>query len=161
MATGPNSSDSSPAARRRIRSIWKKRSWACRKPVARATSRRSCPETRGTPRASRSIFTEARRPATARRPSSWGRLATTRDRAQSAATRTTTAAPASTRTAMRAARRTSGHLSGDLVEDGEHVVHVLLGVLHRDRPLLVVALGLGDDPSVQVHVPVAPEGVEV
>ncbi len=46
-AAGPKSSESSPAARRRMRSIWKKRSCACRKPVARATSARLRPRTTG------------------------------------------------------------------------------------------------------------------
>ena len=51
-----------PRQRRRSRSIWKKRSCACRKPVARATSRRLAPRTTGTPSASRSTRTGAREP---------------------------------------------------------------------------------------------------
>ena len=62
-ATAPNSSDNSPAASRRDRSIWKKRSCACAKPVANARSARERALMTGTPRASRSMVASAARPA--------------------------------------------------------------------------------------------------
>ena len=67
---GRTSSESSPAARRRDRSISKKRSWACTKPVALgeidAVVRASMV---GTPRASRVMVTGAESPETATCPS--------------------------------------------------------------------------------------------
>ena len=98
----PKSAASSPAALRRRRSIWKKRSCACRKPVARATSRRLPPRTTGTPSASRSIRTGAPRPATARSPSICGRLARSR------ALRYAPPPPAARATAATVPPRTSG-----------------------------------------------------
>src|SRR5688572_20588549 len=74
IATGPNNSDNSPAARRRDKSIWKKRSCACAYPVAYARSEREFAVMTGTPRASRSIVTAAASDGAAAEPSSCGRL---------------------------------------------------------------------------------------
>ena len=74
-AAAPNSAASSPAALRRRRSIWKKRSCACRKPVTRATSSRPRARIVGTPSSSRSTTTGAVRPGSTTVPSSTGALA--------------------------------------------------------------------------------------
>ena len=72
----PTSAASSPAARRRVRSIWKKRSCACRNPVARATSSRvRALNRRDAQRVARDRHRSRRRPARRCVPSSSGRLA--------------------------------------------------------------------------------------
>ena len=71
---GPINSESSPAARRLDKSIWKNRSCAWTNPSARATSGRVRPVMVGTPRASRAMDTGALRPRTWCSPASCGRL---------------------------------------------------------------------------------------
>ena len=76
----PSSSASSPAAARRMRSIWKNRSWPCAKPVAKARSRRDAARIVGVPSASRSIVAAAceRRRSECRRRAAAGSPATSR-----------------------------------------------------------------------------------
>src|SRR6185295_4494807 len=102
---GPSTSARSPEPTRRRKSIWKKRSWACTKPRARAASSRVAARRVGIPRASRSTATGALRPGRASSPLTCGRLAATRCRSQRPAPkRTTTSSPTSRRSA-RAIRR--------------------------------------------------------
>src|SRR6187402_532279 len=84
----PISSESSPAARRLRRSIWKNRSWPCRNPVARATSTRAAPLTVATPFWSRSTVTGPSSPFRERAPSRVGREPRMRRVAPRPATRT-------------------------------------------------------------------------
>ena len=74
-AAGPTSSESSPAPDLRRVSIWKKRSCPCRKPSARARSRRFAAVTVGTPALSLTTVTFAESPGSRASPSNAGRLA--------------------------------------------------------------------------------------
>ena len=94
-ARGPTSAASSPAARRRARSIWKKRSCACRNPVARATSSRVAPRMVGMPSVSRVTITGAESPSSRSSPVS-GRLPRSSARAHT----TLAAAPMASKIAM-------------------------------------------------------------
>ena len=95
-ARGPTSAASSPAARRRARSIWKKRSCACRKPIARATSSRVAPLTVGMPSVSRVTITLAESPSSRSSPVRVGRLPRSSPRAHT----TLAAAPMASKIAI-------------------------------------------------------------
>src|SRR5690348_4001489 len=98
-AAMPTSAASSPAALRRCRSIWKKRSCPCTKPSAQARSARLPAVIVGTPSASRAMVTGAERPCARTVPLVCGRLpASKRQPIANAMTRMTISATMTRRT---------------------------------------------------------------